>query len=422
MLMKIFLTLSHRVRHNLLVLLVAGFCFWASFGAQLPTLPLYIREIGATEQQLGVVMGAFALGILSSRIWLSKIADLHSRNIVLQIGLSVAMIAPLLYLHVQTLPVLFAIRVFHGISLAAFTTAYTAIVVDLSPPEKRGELMGYMSLVNPIGIMLGPAIGGYLQAKVGYPPLFLLASGLGGVGLLLVSKIDRTLIEGGDSKEPGAEHQRFWGLLNSSRLKVPAIVMLLIGLTFGAQSTFVPLLIRETQVGLNAGLFYSISAIANFSVRILTGKASDYLGRGRFITISLCCFGLAMICLWIAHTELTFLMAGIFQGCGRGTLIPMMAALLADRSQSHERARVFSLCISGFDSGIALAGPSLGTVATVIGIRPMFGFACSFVGLALLLFATSNSRDLNHSLAFALGNGRDIYALNGDTLSNSKNP
>ncbi|MEO0376757.1 MAG: MFS transporter [Cyanobacteria bacterium P01_A01_bin.17] len=408
--MKIFWTLAPRVRRSLVVLLISGFCFWASLGSQLPTLPLYIGDLGATEQQLGVVMGAFALGLLGSRAWLGRMADQRSRKVVLQIGLMVAAIAPLLYLGVKTLPILFAVRAFHGVSLAAFTTAYTALVVDLSPREQRGELIGYMSLINPIGVMLGPTVGGLLQAWAGYLPLFLLASGLAIFGLLAASTIDEGLAQG-ESKPQVSKKQKFWGLLQAPRLKIPATVMLLIGLTFGTLSTFVPLLIRETAVDLNAGLFYSVAAIASFVIRVLTGKASDRLGRGRFISMSLGCYGLAMILLWLAHTELTFLLAGIFQGCGSGTLIPMIAALMADRSEPHERARVLSLCISGFDVGIALAGPCLGTVATLVGIRPMFGLACGFAGVALLLFATSNSKDFSHSIAFALGNGRDIYAL-----------
>ncbi|MGF1603774.1 MAG: MFS transporter [Thermosynechococcaceae cyanobacterium] len=408
--MKIFWTLAPQARRNLLALLVSGLCFWASLGAQLPTLPLYIGDLGASEQQLGVVMGAFALGLLFSRAWLGKIADQRSRKAVLQIGLLVAAIAPLLYLWVTTLPLLFMVRAFHGISLAAFTTAYTALVVDLSPRKQRGELIGYMSLVNPIGVMLGPAIGGYLQEWAGYSPLFLLASGLALMGLVATSAVNETIAQEHMSK-PKQGKQAFWGLLRAPRLKVPALVMLLIGLTFGTLSTFVPLLIRQTQVDLNAGLFYSVAAISSFGIRVLTGKASDRLGRGRFISVSLCCYGLAMVGLWLAHTELTFLLAGIFQGLGSGTLIPMIAALMADRSESHERARVLSLCISGFDVGIALAGPCLGTVATLVGIRPMFGLACGFAGLALLLFTTCNSKDLNHSLAFALRGGRDVYAL-----------
>ncbi len=403
--------LDVRTRKNLGVLLVTGFCFWASLGSQLPVLPLYIGELGATKQQLGVVMGAFALGLLGSRAWLGRLADQRSRKIVLQIGLAVAAIAPLFYLNVTSLPLLFAVRAFHGICLAAFTTAYTALVVDLSPRNQRGELIGYMSLVNPIGVMLGPSIGGYLQAWAGYLPLFLLASGLAVVGLLATSTVDEVLSQEALLAYQSASKQMFWGLLRSPRLKIPAMVMLLIGLTFGTLSTFVPLLIRETEVDLNAGLFYSVAAIASFIIRVLTGKASDRLGRGRFISLSLCFYGLAMITLWLAHTKFAFLVAGICQGCGSGTLIPMIAALMADRSEAHERAQVLSLCISGFDVGIALAGPCLGTVATLAGIRPMFGLACGFAGFALLLFTTSNSKDLRQSIAFAWGHGPDVYAL-----------
>jgi len=43
--------------------------------------------------------------------------------------------------------------------------------------------------------------------------------------------------------------------------------MLLVGLAFGALSTFVPLFIKSVGVDLNAGLFYTAAAIASFSVR-----------------------------------------------------------------------------------------------------------------------------------------------------------
>lgn len=50
-------------------------------------------------------------------------------------------------------------RAFHGVSIAAFTTGYSALVVDLSPPKQKGELIGYMSLAVPIGMAIGPAMG-----------------------------------------------------------------------------------------------------------------------------------------------------------------------------------------------------------------------------------------------------------------------
>jgi len=200
-------------------------------------------------------------------------------------------------------------------------------------------------------------------------------------------------------------------MLASPRLRIPALIMALIGLVFGTLSTFVPLYIDQEQVALNAGLFYTAAAIASFSVRLMTGRASDRIGRGLFITISLVFYSLAMVLLWLANSALSFLLAGFIEGLGAGILIPMMAALMADRSHRYERGRVYSLCIGGFDLGIAIAGPVLGLIAGYTGYRAMFGFAAGLAFLALIVFLTQASKDLRHSLRFALGHGRDIYAL-----------
>ncbi len=54
------------------------------------TLPLYIKDIGGTPQQVGFVMGAFALGVILTRPWLGKLADRRSRKLVVLIGLAIA--------------------------------------------------------------------------------------------------------------------------------------------------------------------------------------------------------------------------------------------------------------------------------------------------------------------------------------------
>lgn len=411
--MKVFQKLDASLRRNLTILFATGFLFWSSLASLLPTLPLYIQEeAGGTEQEVGVVMGAFAIGLLCFRATLGRLADQRSRKIVLLIGLSAVAIAPLCYILVQSIPLLMVIRAFHGISIAAFTTGYSALVVDLSPPQNRGEVIGYMSLVNPIGLATGPALGGFLQAWAGYTPLFLMSFGLGALGFLCAWQLrERPQRQPQGTASPSSSRTQFWQMLTSPRIRIPALVMALVGLVFGTLSTFVPLYINQEQIPLNAGLFYTAAAIASFSVRLVTGRASDRIGRGLFITISLVFYGLSMIMLWTAGSATAFLLAGFVEGLGSGILIPMMAALMADRSQMHERGRVFSLCIGGFDLGIAIAGPVLGSIAVSLGFRSMFAIAAALAFLALVIFLTQASKDLPHSLRFALGRGKDIYAL-----------
>ncbi len=425
--MKIFSTLEPQARKNLLVLFAAGLFFWSSLASLLPTLPLYVEDVGGTTQQIGLVMGSFAVGLLLFRPWLGKLSDQRSRKLVVLIGMAVVALAPLGYLFVKSIPLLMLIRVFHGISIAAYTTGNTALVVDLSPVRQRGEIIGYMSLTNPIGVAIGPAIGGLLQAQAGYTPLFLFSFGSGLLGLLsaflvkeprlsqesrgaiLVDDQNRTSQTDAVSVNP--ESDRFWSLLVSPRLRIPTLVLLLIGLVFGAIATFVALYIRETKLDFNAGWFYTAAAMSSFCIRIITGRASDRYGRGLFITGSLICYGLSMLLLSLAQSPVHFLVAGLIEGAGSGTLIPMMIALISDRSESYERGRVFALCIGGFDLGMAIAGPVFGTFAEQLSYQGIFSLSTALSILALIVFITQNSKDLHHSLRFATGRGWDVYAL-----------
>jgi MFS family permease len=413
---KVFRSLEPQQRKNLLALFAAGLLFWASLGSLLPTLPLYVEDVGGTTQQVGVVMGAFAVGLLLCRAWLGKLADQRSRKLVVLIGMGVVAIAPLGYLFVNSIPLLLLIRAFHGISIAAYTTGNSALIVDLSPAQKRGELIGYMSLTNPIGIAIGPAIGGFLQEQSGYIPLFLLASGLGLLGFFFAFQVKEprvtpNLNSNSDQVSVQPESDKFWQLLGKPAFRIPSLVLLLTGLVFGSVATFVALYIREAQVDLNAGWFYTAAAMSSFGIRLVTGRASDRYGRGLFITTSLVCYGLGMLLLSQAHSAVYFLLAGLLEGAGGGTLIPMMIALLSDRSYAHERGRIFSVCIGGFDVGIAIAGPVLGTFAQQLGYQGIFSLSTGIALLALVIFVTQNSKDLAHSLRFATGRGRDVYAL-----------
>lgn len=429
--LKIFTTFSPALRLNLAILFTAGLCFWAGLAGLLPTLPLFIESLGASGQQIGIVMASFAVGLLVARPTLSRLADERGRKFVMLIGLAAIAIAPFGYLLVQTLPhaisritigdftfaidfsmlAIMLIRAFHGLSIAAFVVAYSALVVDVSPPANRGELIGYMSLVNPVGMALGPALGGFLYEGTGFSGAFLCMGILGLVGLLCAVRVKESYQPMEKSQAASSQQRLFWQLLWTPRVRTPAMILFLVGLAFGILSTFVPLFIREAGVDLNVGLIYTASAVASFVSRLMVGRASDRYGRGRFITCSLALYALAMFTFWQARSETTFLLAGFIQGSAAGTLIPMIAALMGDRSHANERGRVFGLAMVGFDLGIALAGPIFGSFADFSSYRTIFGLGGVMGLLGLTIFITASSKDIAHSVRFALGHGRDVYAV-----------
>ncbi|MEC4806771.1 MAG: MFS transporter [Jaaginema sp. PMC 1079.18] len=425
--MKVFFALDRDRQRNLLLLFGSGLLFWLSITSLLPVLPAYVQYVSpgdmvlqgwgwnlflSVESQVGLVMGCFALGLLVFRSPLGQLADRRGRKWAITIGAVVVGAAPLGYIYTESIPLLMALRAFHGISIAAFTTGYSALVVDLSPVQYRGQLLGYMSLVTPIGMSIGPAVGGYMSESGGYRLLFFVAAIAGFLALFLASWVQEDFqAPVGDRAFQSAPKGRFWQILKSRSLGIPAVVMLLVGLLFGTLTTFLPLYFRASGVDLNIGLFYTGAAIASFLVRLLTGTASDRYGRGVFISLSLACYGVSMILLAIAQTGVTFLGAAILEGCGGGILIPMAIALMSDRSYSHERGLVYAICIGGFDLGIALAGPGLGFLANSIGYRGLYGLASSFAWLALLVFMTQGGKNLLHSWRFATGRAKDCFAV-----------
>ena len=347
--------LEPQQRRNLRVLFIAGLLFWISIAILLPTLPAYLDAIGIKQQQIGIIIGAFAIGLLATRPLVGKLVDKKGRKLVLLIGTAVVAIAPIGYLLFTSIPLLFVVRAFHGISIAAFTTAYSALVVDLAPPKQRGEIIGLMSLTNPVGVALGPAIGGYLQVMGMYNALFWVSIVCGTISFLAASQLQHTRIKVDPEQTEPVMNISAWKILTNPALGVPALVLLLVGFPFGAIHTFLPLYIQTIHIDFNPGLFYTIAAISSFSARSVIGTRSDRYGRGIFIAASLCCYTAGVACLATANSQMSFVFGAILEGLGSGTLMPMTVALVSDRSLPQQRGQVLSICITGLDLGIAIA-------------------------------------------------------------------
>jgi MFS family permease len=411
--------LSADTRRNLVACFFTGLLFWSSMASQLPVLPLYVDSLGGTEVQVGSVMGAFAIGLLLCRAYLGRLADRRGRRIVMQIGLAVAAVMPLCYAISNSIPLLMVFRAVHGISIAAFATGYSALTSDLAPPEQRGEIIGYMSLVNPLGLGIGPALGGWIQATWGYQNLFIVAACLAMMGYIVTREIQEDgyayTLQGAAVRDLGVADHRvdlpFWPTLFSPRIKVPALILFLIGLVFGNLSAFLPLLIKAQKIPFNVGLFYMAAAIAGFIVRLPLAKISDRYGRGLFISLGLCFYATSMLTIFASHTAPHFLIAGIFEGIGAGIAIPAIVTLLADRTVSAERGFVFGLAWAGFDLGIALAGPVMGNIIPRVGLANSFLITAGLSMLAIAIFSTQANHSLTESLRFATGKSQDKFAV-----------
>jgi MFS family permease len=410
----IFQELTTFQRQQVLRLFGAALLFWTSVASLLPTLPIHLENSGFNQQSIGLITGAFALGLLLTRPMLGKIADTQGRMRVMILGAVVAASAPLGYLVLHNIWPLFLLRAYHGLSIAAFTTAYSALVADIAPPAQRGQLIGYMSLANPVGVALGPAIGGFFisSGNSNFVAVFLI-SAIAGLGSLLLTLgvQEKSRVDSATTGDQSSACEAVRQTITSRELLIPTLVLLLVGFPFGALHTFVPLYIKSSAVSLNPGWFYTAAAISSFSARLFLGRATDLYGRGVFIAGSLIVYGLAMALLAIAQSGIHFILAAILEGLSVGTLMPTIVALVTDRCPIDRRGRIITISIAGLDLGIAIAAPVFGLVIPQIGYPGIFGLGAGMSLLALILFSGWANPSLKSSIGFATGQEQDKFIV-----------
>lgn len=145
----------------LVALLVAAFLINLETTMVNVTLPVLVRELHATTNQLQWIVDAYNLVFAALLLTMGSLSDRFGRRpvvLISNIGLGLDYILMAL---APGIGLLFAGRIISGITGASMSTAQ-AYIADVTPPDKRAASFGLMSVAFGLGFILGPAIGGVL--------------------------------------------------------------------------------------------------------------------------------------------------------------------------------------------------------------------------------------------------------------------
>ncbi|MEM8538939.1 MAG: MFS transporter, partial [Pseudomonadota bacterium] len=175
------------------VALVNGMSFTLIF----PIMPDLLLSIGAADYTQaarygGYLVTAFAIAHLLSTPVLGGIADAYGRRPLILLGLASSVIVNLVFAIAGQTWIFILCRVFGGLS-AASDLALTSSLADVSEPQDRARLFGYVTASNSLGMIMGPAIGGALGAFDLRAPFVLMAVLKGVLVLYAVVFIRETL-------------------------------------------------------------------------------------------------------------------------------------------------------------------------------------------------------------------------------------
>src|SRR4051794_26642942 len=169
-----------------------------SGGAGVPALPRYVTgPLGAGDVAVGIVMGSFAFTSVILRPVGGQLSDRRGRRAIFVAGSAIASVAGLIYLLPFGLAGLIIARLVLGIGEGWLYTAGASWVVDMTPEERRGGVIGLFGMSIWLGLSIGPAIGELLRAIGGYDAVWVFAAAAPAAAALVALKIPEERPVGG---------------------------------------------------------------------------------------------------------------------------------------------------------------------------------------------------------------------------------
>jgi MFS transporter, DHA1 family, multidrug resistance protein len=172
-------------RWNVAILFFCMMVVMLGFGMIIPILPFYIERLGASGQELGILMAIFSVAqFIFSPIW-GGLSDRIGRKPVLAIGMLGNAATLVLFGLSNTILLLFVTRGLAGVLSSATLPTAMAYIGDSTSERNRGGGMGVIGAAMGVGMVLGPGLGGW-AGTISLQAPFFIGAGLSIVSLLLV--------------------------------------------------------------------------------------------------------------------------------------------------------------------------------------------------------------------------------------------
>jgi MFS family permease len=269
------------------------------------------------------------------------------------------------------------LRALQGVAFSIFFIANFTVVVDLVPPDRRGQALGIFGISGLVSGAVGPVLGELLVQVAGFRGLFLVA----GILPLLAAGITAWLSLPPEPRPTGAR-EGLSGLVRGiiTAPRIPMALGAAFGLGQGVMFTFFPTYAVDLGVQW-VGLFAVAYSGAALVLRATASGLADTVGRRTVIipamalqagaTVLLAALGsIARILGWPAAPFLA--VAGLLAGAAHGFLYPALTALVVDVTPPERRGRVVGVFMAFILVGQAGGAAGFGHLAHAVGYGPMF--------------------------------------------------
>ncbi|MFT6815510.1 MAG: multidrug resistance protein [Sphingobacteriales bacterium] len=360
-----------------------------SIGLIVPLMyPLSIK-FGLNPTGLSLLFTSFSIGQFFATPIIGRLSDKYGRKPLLLICLAGTSLAFALLASAQSVVMLFAARIFDGITGGNISVA-NAVVADITDEKNKPKAFGILGASFGAGFLIGPAIGGVLSDNSISAP-FWFACGLSAVGVVLGMFMLKE-----SNKHRANERFLFRNTLNFTipfkSLRKPAVgIFITLGLftamahhsmIIGFQTYTVDILgLNPRQIGLFFTCFALIIVIMQaVGINVILKKISkkQYVLLG---TLTLMFIG--FITAYFSNTLGIFALAIFIYTLGSSIKEPLIQSLISERTKNNEQGKVLGIYQSYISMGQIL-GPLLAGLVALISIQSIFLFAAIMILFSLV--------------------------------------
>jgi predicted MFS family arabinose efflux permease len=372
-------------------LMVGNLFIFMSFQMLIPTLPPYIKSIGASGAEIGLVTALFSIGAVLSRPFIGFMLEYKARKPLVLIGALMLLLITFLYPLSQIVVIFLAFRLLHGLAWGWSTTVNGTAAVDVVPNSRLGEGMGYYGLSITIGMIIAPSLGIFLFQVTTFDNLVYISVALGVIALILLGTVHYQTPEMVLKTRKEDLKFSYVGSLVDKAGWFPSIVTLLVCLGYGSIVTFIVIFGEERGID-HIYLFYLFNAIFASLSRPIAGKWFDQKGPIGLVILTIIITFIGVWVLSFAHSDITLAISGVLFGIGFGSLIPTLQSWTLSKTPAKRRGVATGMFFSSIDLGIGLSGLVFGVLAQYMEIATLFQISSVFMIVALILTITEGRR------------------------------
>lgn len=368
----------------------ANFTLFFSFMLIVPLLPIYLQErFGASKEMIGVVLSGYTVVAMLTRATSGYVVDRFPRKQVLVLGFVLLFAFYFGYLLAGSLLLFAAMRTMHGLPFGVATVSNSTVAIDVLPPERRAEGIGYYGLSNNVATAISPTVGLWIyETWHNFDILFCCSLAVALLGVIFVSGIS---YQEAPSSPPvmKAESHALLNRFFLTRGWAQGLAIACYSFAYGIVSTYVAIYGRE-ELGITggSGVFFALLA-SGLIVSRLYGSRS--LRRGRIVrnaTIGSCLSCAGYLLFAALHNEVGYYGCAILVGLGNGHLWPAFQSMFISLASVAKRGVANASLLTSWDLGVGLGVVSGGSLIERFGYHSAFwgGWVVETIGVVFYLF------------------------------------